>query len=84
MREAADRSRDDGPYIRGGSGCWLEPEGFKLGDQTAGFSSGGPAAVEVADVEFVVGAPVARTYRIVTKMAWTATMMAWFLAAVLR
>jgi len=44
MREAADRGRDDGRYIRGGSGCWLEgdlvPEGFKLGDQTAGFSFG--------------------------------------------
>jgi hypothetical protein len=44
----------------------------------------GPAAVEVADVEFVVGVPVTRTYRTTTKMAWTATMMAWFLAAVLQ
>jgi len=32
----------------------------------------------------VAGVPVARTYRIMAKMAWTATRTAWFLAAVLR
>jgi hypothetical protein len=44
MREAADCGRDDGRHIRGRSGYWPEgdlvPEGFKLGDQTAGFSFG--------------------------------------------
>jgi hypothetical protein len=44
MRGAADRGRDDGRYIRVGSGCWLEgdlvPESFRLSDQTAGFSFG--------------------------------------------
>ena len=44
MSGAADRGRNDGRYSRGGSGRWLDgdlvPEGFKLGDQTAGFSFG--------------------------------------------
>jgi len=85
MREAADRGRDDGRYIRGGSGCWLEgARGLQARRSDGGFLIRGPAAVEVAGVEFVVRVPVTRTYRIMTKMAWTPTMMAWFLAAVLR
>jgi hypothetical protein len=56
---------------------WLEgdlmPEGFKARRSDRGFLVRGPAAVEVADVEFVVGVPAARTYRTMTKTAVQST-----------
>jgi len=63
MREAADRWPGRRSVYPGRVRLLARARGLQARRSDGGFLIRGPAAVEVADVEFVAGVPVARTYR---------------------